>query len=208
MMGGKDQRLSHLPSMLFLLITALPSALHAGEKESPALLLGGSFEKTAVHRFLPGSRKTILFPARLGRLGAITPLAAAPGTGSGSWNLFLGAARERSGLLLATLDPVIVRDSRGVVQMAVIQTDDPMTASCVLAPGFLPRFSALFGPELLVAIPARNRIYIFPKLANRIQDASQNIRDDYLISPMPVSTEIFELSKKGIRAVGDLDPNG
>jgi len=31
------------------------------------------------------------------------------------------------------------------------------------------------------------------------------IRDDYLISPMPVSTELFELSKKGIRAIGDCD---
>lgn len=208
MTRGKDQRLSRLAVMLFPVIATLTPSAYAGEQGSPALLLGGSFEKTPVHRFLPGSRKTILFPARIGHLGAITPLGGSPGIGSSSWDLFLKGARERSVLLLATLDPVIVRDQRGVIQMAVIKTDDPMTASCILSPGFLGRFGALFGPELIVAIPARNRIYVFPKLANRIPDASQNIRDDYLISPMPVSTELFELSKKGLRAIGDLDPNG
>lgn len=144
----------------------------------------------------------------MGRLGDITPLGGTPGLGDASWDPFLKGCRERSGLLLATLDPELIRDSRGIVQMAVIHTKDPMTASCVLAPGFLPRFSALFGPELIIAIPARNKIYVFPKLANRIADTTQTIRDDYLISPMPVSTELFELSKKGIRAIGDLDPNG
>jgi hypothetical protein len=208
MMGGKDQRLSRLPLMLFVVIAGIPPLSYAQDKSSPALLLGGSFEKTPVHRFLPGSRRTILFPARVGSLGEITPLSNPPGIGGGSWEPFLKGARERSDLLLATMDPVMIRDSRGVIQMAVIHTDDPMTASCVLAPGFLRRFSAFFGPELIIAIPARNKIYVFPKLANRIPDTSQTIRDDYLISPMPVSSELFELSKKGIRAIGDLDPKG
>lgn len=207
-MSGKDQRLSRLILMLFVVIAGIPPLSRAQDQDSPALLLGGSFEKPPVHRFLPGSRKTILFPARVGRLGEISPLCKAPGVEGVSWDPFLKGARERSGLLLATMDPVMIRDSRGVVQMAVIHTDDPMTASCVLAPGFLRRFSAFFGPELIIAIPARNKIYVFPKLANRIPDTSQTIRDDYLISPMPVSTELFELSKKGIRAIGDLDPNG
>lgn len=200
--------MSSPPLLLLVLITGMSSLSHAQDRNASALLLGGSFEKTPVHRFLPGSRKTIVFPAQLGRLGEVTPLGEPPGLGKDAWNPFLKEARERSGLLLATMDPVLVRDSRGIIQMAVIHTDDPMTASCVLAPAFLRRFSALFGPELIIAIPARNKIYVFPKLANRIQDTSQIIRDDYLISPMPVSTELFELSKKGIKAVGDLDPNG
>ena len=209
MMGLKDQRLSRLPLILFLLVQGLPSVVCANDLGTPGLLLGGSFEKTPIHRFLPGSRKTILFPAQVGRLGEISPLVSAPGIGgSSSWDRFLKGARERSGLLLATLDPLLVRDSRGIVQMAVIHTEDPMTASCVLSPAFLTRFSAIFGPELIIAIPARNKIYVFPKLANRIPDTSQTIRDDYLISPMPVSTELFEVSKKGIRAIGDLDPKG
>jgi hypothetical protein len=36
---------------------------------------------------------------------------------------------------------------------------------------------------------------------------SGTIRDDYLISPMPVSTELFELSKSGLKTVGTIDPD-
>jgi hypothetical protein len=36
---------------------------------------------------------------------------------------------------------------------------------------------------------------------------TETIRDDHLITPMPVSTELFELSKKGLRAVGSYDPH-
>ena len=91
--------------------------------------------------------------------------------------------------------------------MAVISTDNPLTASCLLLPGFLMRFSAIFGPELIVAVPSRTKIYIFPKLANRLPEMTGTIRDDYLISPQPVSLELFELSKNGIRAIGSIDPD-
>jgi hypothetical protein len=33
------------------------------------------------------------------------------------------------------------------------------------------------------------------------------MRDDYLISPMPLSTEIFELSRFGLRTIGSFDPD-
>jgi hypothetical protein len=91
--------------------------------------------------------------------------------------------------------------------MAVLTTDSPLLATCILSPGFLTRFSAFFGPELIVAVPTRNKIYVFPKLANRLPDMTQNIRDDYLISAMPVSTELLEISKKGIKAIGNIDPS-
>lgn len=114
---------------------------------------------------------------------------------------------DRSALVLSTVDPLLVRDSKGVLQMAVLRAESPLLATGVLTKGFLTRFSAMFGPELLIAIPARNKVYVFPKLANRIAEMSAAIRDDYLISPMPVSTELFELSKGGLKAVGTVDPD-
>jgi hypothetical protein len=207
MLGRKDQRLSRL-LMTGLLIACAPADASQDKESTPGLLLGGSFERMPVQRFLPGSKRTVLFPARMGRHGEITPLQGDSALTEASWDRFLKESGERAGLLLATMDPRMIRDARGVIQMAVISRDDPMTASCILAPGFLQRFSAIFGPELIVAIPARNKIYIFPKLANRLPDISRTITDDYLISPMPISTELFEISRKGIRAVGDIDPNG
>ncbi len=207
MLGRKDQRLSRILTT-GLLIACAPAIASQDKGSTPGLLLGGSFERMPVQRFLPGSKRTVLFPARIGRHGEITPLQGDSALSDASWDSFLKESRERAGLILATIEPRMIRDARGVIQMAVISRDDPMTASCILAPGFLQRFSAIFGPELIVAIPARNKIYIFPKLANRLPDISLTITDDYLISPMPVSTELFEISKKGIRAVGDIDPNG
>lgn len=115
-------------------------------------------------------------------------------------------AKERISLLLATAEVKMVRDDRGVIQMAVITGDNPEIATCVLLPGFLERFSAFFGPELLISIPTRNKIYVFPKLANRLPDALATIHDDHLIAPQPVSMELFELSKTGFHAVGTLEP--
>ena len=219
MTGSKDQRFPLLRTLLVTMgilqpVLLQPHSLMAeasGEAGSPVLILGGSYEHPPVGRFLPASKRTLLIPATMDRLGTVLPLGCSNGPGADlspeAWDRFLKASRESSSLLMATLDPVMVRDNRGVIQMAVISTDSPLTASCILLPGFLQRFSAIFGPELIVAIPSRQKIYVFPKLANRIPDASQLIRDDYLISPMPVSKELFELSSKGLRAIGNVDPD-
>lgn len=181
--------------------------LHGSDKkETPALLLGGYFERPPIHRFLPGSKRTLLFPASVSRYSEVTPMESDAGRSQESWDLFLKESREETSLLMATLNPLMVRDAHQVIQAAVMSSDDPRLASCILNPGFLRRFSAIFGPELIVAIPSRTKIYVFPKLANRLAEMIQAIHDDYLISPQPVSTELFELSKKGMRAIGTVDP--
>jgi len=186
-----------------LLLLSAATAATMTDQGDPALLLGASFERPPVFRFLPGSKHTIIYPALLDKEGWITPVK--KNLSPGEWDHFLREARERSSYLLATVDPAMIRDSRGIIQMAVITADSPLVASCILLPGFLERFSAVFGPELLIVIPARNKIYVFPKLANRIQDTLQTIHDDKLISPMPISMELFELSKHGLRTVGNLE---
>jgi len=206
-MARNDQPYSWMFPLILLALLNLTSisSLKASDELTPGLLVGGSFEHPPVSRFLPGSKKTLLFPANLDQVNSFHPLTS-PGTlFHADWDHYLKQAQERSSLLLATLNPAMIRDSHGVIQMAVISTDNPLTASCMLLPGFLKRFSAIFGPEVIIAIPARNKIYIFPKLANQLQAMAGTIRDDYLISPQPVSTELFELSKKGIRTIGDVD---
>lgn len=189
----------------FLTALVLPSgSLGANTPGECLLLLGPASERAPVERFLPGSRRTILYPASVDSYGLPRSLRS---PGKGGWVCFITESLDRAGLLLSTIDPLLVRDSKGVLQMAVLSTDSPLLATGVLTKGFLTKFSALFGPELLIAIPARNKVYIFPKLANRIPEMSATIRDDYLISPMPVSTELFELSKSGLKAVGTIDPD-
>jgi hypothetical protein len=182
--------------------------LHGSDgKGTPALLFGGYFERPPIHRFLSGSKKTLLFPALVSNQGEAILLVSEAGMTPSAWDAILKESREETSLFMATMDPLMVRDNNQVIQAAVMSSDDPRLASCILNPGFLRRFSAIFGPELIVAIPSRKKIYVFPKLANRIPEMIQMIRDDYLISPQPVSTELFELSKKGIRAIGTVDPD-
>lgn len=211
MKPSNDQRLSRgIPYLLAVLLLITLLTLPSGEaKESgeSVILLGGSFEHPPIHAFLQGSKRTLLYPAMVGTNGELTPLEGSPWMTTSEWDLLVKRSRKSSALLLSTLDPLLIRDRKGVLQMAVLTTDSPLVASCILTPGFLTRFSALFGPEVIVAIPARNKIYVFPKLANRLPDMTQNIRDDYLISAMPVSTELLEISKKGIKAVGNIDPS-
>jgi len=207
-LAAKDQRLSrHVLTIVLLLVTTASPFLRAADREQPALLLGGSYERPPIYRYLPGSKRTIIYPAELGKNTFSKPLGHHLGMSSKSWDQLIKKSQENSLLQLATLDPKIIRDRREIIQMAVISTDDPTTASLVLLPSFLGHFSAIFGPELIVAIPARNKIYIFPKLANELPRMADTMREDYLISPMPVSTEIFELSKKGLRTIGNYDPN-
>ncbi len=177
------------------------------EKEASALLFGGYFERPPVHRFLPGSKRTLLFPGHISSHGEIIPLGSDVRMSPKDWDGFVKGSREDTSLLMATINPLMVRDNHQVIQAAVISSEDPKLASCILNPGFLRRFSAIFGPELIVAIPSRTKIYVFPKLANRLPEMIRTIRDDYLISPQPVSTELFELSKKGMRTIGTVDPD-
>jgi hypothetical protein len=204
---GDDQPMS--ASIRFLRIFVALSAIllctkALGAGESELLLLGGSSLQPPVKRYLPGAHRTILFPSTVDSYGLTTPLLR---PGKGGWKTLTGDSLERAAMLLATTDPNLIRDSRGVLEMAVLTTDSPLLATAVLTKGFLSKFSALFGPELILAIPARNKVYVFPKLANRLPAMKQIIRDDFLISPAPVSLELFELSAKGLRTVGTLDPD-
>jgi len=211
--SAKDQRLSYSSRIPIFLLSALffygaGAGLHGSdEKSSLALLFGGYFERPPIHRFLPGSKRTLLFPARITSHGEITPLGSGDRMSPKDWDAFVKRSREDTSVLMATINPLMVRDNHQVIQAAVISSDDPILASCILNPGFLRRFSAIFGPELIVAIPSRTKIYVFPKLANRLAEMARTIRDDYLISPQPVSTELFELSKKGMRTIGTVDPD-
>jgi len=112
-------------------------------------------------------------------------------------------ARDNAGRLFDTLEPELARDARGVILYAVLSSPDPSLPACVLAPGFADRFFETIGPDLQIAIPNRNRIYIFPRSAVPAAELSDRVFVDYRASDYPVSREIFELSGDGLRAVGE-----
>lgn len=114
-------------------------------------------------------------------------------------------ARQSASADLAALEPKFVRDDAGILQFAVIDSDLPIVATTVLAPDFIDTFRDTLGPDLLVAIPNRYRIYIFPALASRFAAAADSVLTDYALTPYPISKEVFRVTPEGIQAIGTFE---
>ena len=98
-----------------------------------------------------------------------------------------------------------MRSSKKVIEYAAVTSDDPLTATAVLSPDFLKTFADIFGRKLLVAIPNRYTIFVFPSLATNYRDYAPMIISAYHDTPYPVSIEVFEASKDGLRATGTVE---
>jgi hypothetical protein len=75
----------------------------------------------------------------------------------------------------------------------------------VLSPDFLKKFKDIFGPTILVAIPSRFTVYVFPALASEYKNYSPLVIQAYQQSAYPVSLEVFEISDAGMRAIGTFE---
>ena len=106
---------------------------------------------------------------------------------------------------LAKLKPEYTRDKKGVVLYALLASESPATASAALAPDFAEKFADVLGPDILVAIPTRYRIYVYPALASRFQDTAELVLQDYEMSGYPVSKEVFRITPKGLQAIGKFE---
>ena len=118
------------------------------------------------------------------------------------WDRFARQARDNGGTDLEGLKPKYVRDKKQVIEYAQIKSDRPFAAAAVLAPKFLNLFEGVFGSTVLVAIPNRHTVYVFPKLASAYQEYAPMILDDYHGALNPVSTEVFEIGPNGMKAIG------
>ena len=106
--------------------------------------------------------------------------------------------------IFSSIKPQFVRDKNGVIQYAVLESENPLTASCVLAPGFAEKFADTLGPDLLVALPNRNQLLVFSRQDQAFEKMSESIISGYLGSNYPVSREIFSLQNGKLRSLGVL----
>jgi hypothetical protein len=151
---------------------------------------------------IPGTKETLLTPARV-KGDDVTFLKK---DDIARLKLDLDSIRRvtaaSASAVLATLKPQYARDSKGVILYALLASDSPATASAALAPDFADKFADTLGPDLLVAIPTRYRIYVYPALASRFQDTAAQVLSDYEISGYPVSKEVFRVTPRGLEAIG------
>ena len=188
--------------------TPAPATL---EESSWRVLVEPRFMRSHVSQPVPNAKATVMAAGWTDSTGEVHCFAKLdfdqlrpPG-----WAAFAEKTQAAATAELARLTPEYSRDRNRVVECAILRSDRQTTASAIFAPGFLKRFSDVFGAKLLVAIPNRFTIYVFPALASRYQDYATRVASDYHNSSYPVSLELFELSAQGLRAIGTLEaPNG
>jgi uncharacterized protein YtpQ (UPF0354 family) len=118
------------------------------------------------------------------------------------WETFEKKAREKSSEDFRTLQVAYKRDNRMVIEYAELTSDDGVASSAVLAPEFGEKFEDTLGEVLLLAVPSRTRVIVFPQLGTDISRYSEMVLSAYRETSHPVSVEVFEWRKGKIRAVG------
>jgi len=163
-----------------------------------------SFMDYKVRRKIEGSERTILALVRV-KDGEIY---AAEGGHDRIMNMAMkridAEAAQTAAGVFSSIRPQFVRDKNGVIQYAVLESANPLAASCVLAPGFAEKFADTLGPDLLVALPNRNQLLVFSRQDQAFEKMGEFIISGYLGSNYPVSREIFSLQNGKLRSLGVL----
>jgi len=104
--------------------------------------------------------------------------------------------------LLEMIRPEIIRDSHGVITALRINSPDPTLSGILLLPDIGNHYANLLGPDCFFAVPNRETVLLFPRLASDIQSFSPLVHSLYHNDPWPISTEIFEMTNGKLRASG------
>jgi hypothetical protein len=195
-----SRRMRKLKYAVSFLVLAM--AVHASGDETWHLLIEPTFMRYESGWPIQGAQRTVLVPARYVN-GELLPLRRdeIPSLGA-TRDKILASAPKAASEVLAGLKPRFIRDENKVIQYAVLESESPLTASAVLAPEFPALFSETLGPDVLVAIPNRFRIFVFPRGTPAYQHFSEIVIAEYDSSPYPVSKELFSVRKGKLTAIG------
>ena len=163
-------------ALSFLIVT---TAARSIAEETWHLLIEPTFMHYEASWPIDGAQRTVLVPARYVN-GEVLPLKSEDILTSGATrDKILAAAPKAASEVLATLSPRFLRDEKNVIQCAVLESASPLTASAVLAPEFASVFRETLGPDVLVAIPNRYRIFVFPRGTPAFQRFSDIVIAEY-----------------------------
>ena len=187
-----------------LCVFLLASAAQALADSRWVLMVEPSFMDYKMRRPIAGSNRTILAIVRVVD-GEIQPLTREEKKSVNmTFEQIEADAQKTASAVLSHLTPRFARDKKNVIQYAVLESDNPLTASCVLAPDFASKFASTLGPDLLVAMPNRYKVLVFCRQDIQFQRHFEDIVAGYLDSTYPVSREIFALEKGRLRSLGPI----
>jgi hypothetical protein len=170
------------------------------DQNSWHVLIEPTFMLPPVSFPIPGAKATVLVPGYMAN-GDLEYFSKKEWDALGmTWDAF--RARAARNATEKKVSGTLVRDPKKVVQYAAFGSDDPLTATMILAPDFLKKFKDVFGGTILVAVPNRFTVLVFPAVASEYKEYSPLVLGAFHDSAYPVSREVFEISGSGMRAVG------
>lgn len=172
-------------------------------------VLEPAFQRPPLYEVVAGSETTIFAPATADDLAGLRFLGPedlqALGIDPEQWTGQVGGAAEG---IMEQLEPLVFRDENEIIEYAALTVpEEHLLTSVVFTDRFYETFESWFGPEFLVVAPNRFTLYVFPKLATTVADYGPIFLEQYATSPYPVSRELFERTREGLRAVGTFEPD-
>ncbi len=113
-------------------------------------------------------------------------------------------AREAAERLLTVYRPELIKDEAGRVRYGVYRGEKQIFACLMMAPSLGKVFENVFGKEIIVAMPDRNALYIFPPNPAVVDDFAGDMESRYELSLSAASDEVFLIKAQTgeIRALG------
>lgn len=122
-----------------------------------------------------------------------------------TWERITSIAERVGDDLMEVVEPMVVRDDRGVIKYAYIKDKDPFLTSIILSKKLVEKFRDSMGDSLHVMLIDRHIVYIFPANGMPITDYGSALVDEYRKARLPVSLEVFLVDDYGFRVIGELE---
>jgi hypothetical protein len=154
---------------------------------------------------LSGAKNTVLAPARIGETGVEFPTVAAWEAGGLSEETVRKVTARFASEWLRHTKVEWVRNRKNVVEYAVMRSDKFPASAIVFAPEFLRQFEDVFGPKVMLVIPNRQTVFVFPGVAVDFSEYAAMILEAWRSPSAKVSLEVFELGERGLKATGRIE---
>ena len=119
------------------------------------------------------------------------------------WEDFLAKAKQAAARHLVTLKPEVVKDSRGIVEYIKLQSPSPLTSSILLCPELAKTFVPALGTPILVVVPDRFTVYLFPRTSGAFLKHGKDMAALFSEATYPGSDEAFEITETSIKSIGN-----
>ncbi|MEM7014723.1 MAG: hypothetical protein AAF585_24960 [Verrucomicrobiota bacterium] len=199
-----QRKIRFLLQLLAISLTCAPIA-NAEYEEADGVTFAPSFMSYEISQEIDGAKSTVLTPIQRTRTGVRVFTKETWEKEGHDWETWMTEAMKVADDLAENLEFKWVKDDNDVYLYAAFEVDDPLLNSMILSEKFLPRFEKQLGSQLLVVMPDRTSLYVFPKFGGKLSDYGGALRSKYQNAVAKVSEEIFEVSKNGYRAVGSIN---